>query len=83
MVDYKLVDTVLCVSHFEQTGENILEKIANILSEFELDIYEFIFVTDRGANIVSGLSDLTRLSCSAHILNNVLSGASKNSKEIL
>ncbi|KAK7882732.1 hypothetical protein WMY93_028906 [Mugilogobius chulae] len=34
-----------------------------------------VFVTDRGANIVAALRGYTRLNCSAHILNVILSSA--------
>lgn len=46
-----------------------------IFEEFGLDPKKFIFVTDRGSNIISALDGFTRLSCAAHLINNVLSSA--------
>lgn len=85
MLDNTLMDTVLGVSQM-QSGENIFENISIVLTEFELNINECVFVTDCGANLVSddGLCGLTRLiSCSDHILNNVLSEAFNKSNEVL
>uniref|UniRef100_A0A3B1J960 HAT C-terminal dimerisation domain-containing protein n=1 Tax=Astyanax mexicanus TaxID=7994 RepID=A0A3B1J960_ASTMX len=38
-------------------------------------VNKIVFVTDRGANMVSSLRDFTRINCSAHILNVILSSA--------
>lgn len=37
-----------------------------------------IFVTDQGSNLIKALNCDTRLSCSAHILNNVLKNVLEN-----
>lgn len=42
---------------------------------------EYTFVTDRGANVVAALSNFNRISCAAHILNNVLAKGTKKSKQ--
>lgn len=86
MCNKTIVDRIISVSHFDydrQTADNINLKIVDILNSFDLNGSNCIFVTDRGANIVSALFDFTRLSCSAHVLNNVLSGATKKSVEFL
>lgn len=77
ITDKKIFENTLAVKPFnvdKQSGEKIREKLKKILLEYETDILDQIFVTDRGSNVVSALRDgVTRLSCADHILNNILS----------
>lgn len=62
------------------TSINIYEKLKAMLTEFGItDMENIIFVTDRGANMISALSHCERINCSNHLLNNVLEDAFKNS----
>lgn len=76
-----LIDRTLCVTHFEerQTGLLIRQKLDAIFEEYGLDITGFVYVTDRGSNFISALADMERISCSAHIINNVLNAAEDQS----
>uniref|UniRef100_A0A3B1IVY8 HAT C-terminal dimerisation domain-containing protein n=1 Tax=Astyanax mexicanus TaxID=7994 RepID=A0A3B1IVY8_ASTMX len=82
---YNLVSRVLFASPFEpgtsKTGDNIRSLLFQNLRVFGIDctctnmVNKIVFVTDRGANMVSSLRDFTRINCSAHILNVILSSA--------
>lgn len=62
-----------------KTGENIRMHLLQYLRIFGIDATEMgrkiVFVTDRGANMISALRGYTRLNCTAHILNVTLSSA--------
>ncbi|KAL4009128.1 hypothetical protein ACER0C_002980 [Sarotherodon galilaeus] len=62
-----------------KTGENIRRHLLQNLRVFGIDATDMgkkiIFVTDRGANMISALREYTRLNCTAHILNVTLSSA--------
>lgn len=62
-----------------KTGENIRMHLLQNLRIFGIDATEMgrkiVFVTDRGANMISALRGYTRLNCTAHILNVTLSSA--------
>lgn len=81
--DYKLQSRVLFSAPFDdgtsKTGENIRALLFQNLRAFGIDCSvlgkKIVFVTDRGANMVASLRGFTRLNCSAHVLNSVLSHA--------
>lgn len=84
MKNFEIVDRILAVSHFDynrQTAANIENKIQHTLEDLTINPDKFVFVTDRGSNIIAALANQTRFSCSAHILNNVLNAASQKSSE--
>lgn len=54
------------------TAVDIITKIKITLESFGLNADRCVFVTDQGDNIVLALKEFKRISCSAHILNNVL-----------
>ncbi|GAA6104231.1 uncharacterized protein LOC115246885 [Tachysurus ichikawai] len=80
--DFVLVSRVL-FAPFEngvsKTDDNIRNLLFQKLRAFGIDmsllVGHVVFVTDRGANIVSALRGYTRLNCNAHILNVILSSA--------
>ncbi|KAK7886829.1 hypothetical protein WMY93_026450 [Mugilogobius chulae] len=82
--EFQLKSRVLFAAPFEnnvpKTGENIKSLLLTKLRAFGIDATlmssgRIVFVTDRGANIVAALRGYTRLNCSAHILNVILSSA--------
>lgn len=73
--DGELKERILAVRHFESpsaTGINIRLLLIKILEEYELKIKNFVFVSDRGANVVAALKYFEKLSCIDHVINNVL-----------
>ncbi|ROL03914.1 Transposable element Hobo transposase [Anabarilius grahami] len=80
--NYDLVSRVLFATPFDagtsKTGDNIRAFLFQNLRVFGIDSSQakkLVFVTDRGANMVAALRGFTRLNCSAHILNTILSHA--------
>uniref|UniRef100_A0A3Q2CJ70 BED-type domain-containing protein n=1 Tax=Cyprinodon variegatus TaxID=28743 RepID=A0A3Q2CJ70_CYPVA len=75
---WELTERVLCTSEWDselrKTAENIRPAIIQALRKYSLDEFfsKLVYVTDRGANIVTALRSVTRLSCAPHILNTVL-----------
>ena len=75
---WELTERVLCTSEWDstlhKTADNLRPAITQALRKYSLDEFfsKLVYVTDRGANIVTALRTVTRLSCAAHILNTVL-----------
>lgn len=81
-LDGKLVDRTIAVKHLDfdkQTAENVLTKLNEIFNCYELDIENFTFVTDRCSNCVAALKNYKRISCSDHIINNILNSSANES----
>lgn len=79
-----LIDRTIAVKHMDydrQTGENILAKLTEIVEFYGSEMNKFVYVTDRGSNFKVALKDFDQINCSAHILNNVLNAATKESAE--
>jgi len=74
--EWKLVDRVIATREFDpdlrHTAVNIQQVITAILTEFGIDSSKAVFVTDRGANVLAAMKDWKHVSCSAHMLNTVL-----------
>lgn len=80
-----IVECVLALKSMDNqrsTGQNILNKLNGIFNEFEIDIQNVVFVTDRGSNIKAALCNLERANCMDHIINNVLQGSFENMDSI-
>lgn len=78
--NWELVERSLTTFEFDavckETDENIITGILKALKEFDIsgrDLDRIVLVTDRGAYMVAAFKSYTRLSCSSHILNTVLS----------
>ncbi|KAK3925971.1 Transposable element Hobo transposase [Frankliniella fusca] len=72
--------TAFTVLFDEETAsaENIWSLIVTqfaLLDIEEEEVRKIVFVSDRGANLVSALKDVVRLNCIAHIINTVLKTA--------
>lgn len=82
----KIVNRVLAVKHFDsdrQTGPNLHAKLKDICESYSISMEDFQFVTDRGTNIIAALAKYNRITCAAHIINNALNSAAKDSKSPL
>lgn len=84
-----LENRVLCVRQLDidekNSGEYILKEVKKTLSEFSLlhafESKKIIFITDRGSNLIKAFSNVNeRLSCFAHLLNNVCESCCKKKK---
>lgn len=51
------------------------------MTDYDMEMANFVYVTDRGSSLISALKEFDRLSCSAHILNNILNAATNDSDE--
>lgn len=75
---WELIERVLCTAEWDsslrKTAENLRPAIMQALHKYNLDEFfpKLVYVTDRSANIVAALRNVTRLNCGAHILNTVL-----------
>lgn len=71
-----LKEATLCVKELDElsaNAENIHIEIINMLTLYEVDINNVIFVTDRGSEIIAALKDVAfRLNCGDHILKNIV-----------
>ena len=77
----KYITRILAVEHFNYnsaTAINIRSKLNDIFQEYSIISTNFIFVTDRGSNVIAALNEETRINCSAHILNNILTAIEVN-----
>lgn len=80
----KIVDRILTVTPIDcDSQEDINLKIKETLEIFGLNEDSCIFVSDQQDNIVLALRELKRISCSSHILNNVLRAGMIKSAEFL
>lgn len=79
-----IVDRILKITHIDceiPTAADINSKIKDTLESFGLNANSCVFVSDQDDSIVLALKEFKHLSCSSHILNNVLSGAMMKSAE--
>lgn len=85
--NFALHDRVLA-THFippdiQHTAVNLHRELMHVLRTLKLyeclerQTEKFVFVTDRGSNLVAALKNFTRLNCIEHILNNVVEEACK------
>uniref|UniRef100_A0A3B3QQ95 HAT C-terminal dimerisation domain-containing protein n=1 Tax=Paramormyrops kingsleyae TaxID=1676925 RepID=A0A3B3QQ95_9TELE len=76
--DWELKERVLCIAEWDSTlckpADNIRPPVIYSLRKFGLEDFfsKLVYVTDKGSNIVVALRTVTRLNCTAHILNTVL-----------
>lgn len=70
----RVLHTTVWDSNLKKTGENIKSVVIQNLEKYGLgeQFQSLIYVTDRGPNMVAALKNNVRLSCIAHILNNIL-----------
>lgn len=74
---FELNDRILCTREMDaetKDGIYIKSQIKEHLKSFNLYPYrkEFVFVSDRGTNMVSALKRVTSIHCFAHMLNNTV-----------
>lgn len=84
IIEETLIDRTISVMHMDyesQTAANIVSKLEETFSSYELEMEKFVFVTDRGRNFIAALFSFDRISCAAHILNNILSNSTNQSKD--
>jgi len=79
--NWVLNSNILCVRQFpidqKKSGENVRRSLKDFFSawpQYDGDdwLSNFVWVTDRGSNIIKALEPNIRLNCSAHIIHNVL-----------
>lgn len=70
----RVLHTTLWDSNQKKTGDNIKPIVIQNLEKFGISeqFENLIYVTDRGSNLIAALRNNVRLSCTAHILNNIL-----------
>lgn len=70
----RVLHTTLWDSSLKKTGDNIKSLIMQNLEKFDIseEFQNLTYVTDRGPNMIAALKNNVRLSCTAHILNNIL-----------
>ncbi|KAG9277849.1 zinc finger BED domain-containing protein 1-like [Astyanax mexicanus] len=82
--NYRKTSFLSATIHYIDDSYNLVSRVSLLfqnLRVFGIDctctnmVNKIVFVTDRGANMVSSLRDFTRINCSAHILNVILSSA--------
>lgn len=61
------------MDELSKNAGNIHVEIVNMLTTYEIDIDNVIFVSDRGGEIIAALNDYAeRLNCAAHLLKNIV-----------
>jgi len=75
---WELVERVLSTSKWDntlrKTSDNLKPAIIQALRRYNIEDFfsKLVYVTDKCSNVAAALRTVTRLSCAAHVLNNVL-----------
>jgi len=80
-----LLDIIEWNDTLRRTGDNVRPVILKCLQEFGVDEItvksKVVFVTDQGSNLIKALRSFTRLNCSCHVLNLIMSNVFKGADD--
>ena len=74
--DWQQAERILATREFDpdlrHTGANIKQVLLDICGEYQVDVANIVFVTDRGANMPAAVKDCSHIACCDHVINTVL-----------